>query len=313
MQSNFRRLLPVLTLTVLTTFTACIKEASSFPEPDNAAEVKIHADDQNNVSTELDAIATEADVALESDTYFSGRMQSAQNTTSICGAAAVADTFNDQKSITITYNGNNCTGTNFRTGTVVLSMPSSVHWRDTGASVTVRFQNLKIRHLSDNKSITINGTETLTNVGGGLLIHLATLRTVTHIITSSNLSITFDDDTQRTWQVARKRVFTYDNGVVLSISGIGISGTISNAAEWGTNRFGHSFTTSITNALVFRENCAWRLTAGEIKHQGFATATATFGLNDIGAPTPCPGAGKYYYKLVWTGLGGNSFSTIISY
>lgn len=312
MQLNFR-LLPVLTLAVITTFSSCMKETAPFSEADNSTEVKTHTEDQNTISTEMDAVANDANVALESDTYFAGRLQSPQNTNSVCGATAVADTTSNPRTITITYNGNNCAGTNLRTGTVVLSMAAGVRWRNAGAALTVTIQNLKIKRLNDNKSITINGAQTFTNVSGGLLMNLANLQTIIHTITSSNMSITFDDGTQRAWQVARKRVFSSNNGGTLTITGIGTSGSVTNAAEWGTNRFGHAFTTSITEPLIFRQDCNGRLTSGQIKHEGFATATATFGLNSSGVPTACPGTGSYYYKLVWTGPGGNSFSTILSY
>ncbi|HRF19588.1 MAG TPA: hypothetical protein PK977_15540, partial [Chitinophagaceae bacterium] len=71
------------------------------------------------------------------------------------------------------------------------------------------------------------------------------LNTITHTITSSNMSVTFDDNTQRTWQVARQRVFTYNNGVVITVTGMHAANGITGIAEWGTNRFGNFFTTSI--------------------------------------------------------------------
>lgn len=312
MQLNFR-LLPLVTVVLIATFSSCQKEAATSPDTDNAAEVKTHTDDQNSVSSELDAIANDANAMLETNTYFGGRVQSPPVVNTICGATAVADTTGNPRTITITYNGNNCAGTALRTGTVILSMPAGVHWHNAGAALTVTMQNLKIKRLNDNKSITINGAQTLTNVSGGLLANLSTLQTITHTLTSSNMSITFDNGTQRTWQVAHKRVLTYNNGIVLTVTGIGSSGPLTNVAEWGTNGFGHAFTTSITNALVVRQDCDWRLTAGEIQHQGFAAATVSFGLNSAGVPTGCPGTGHYYYKLTWTGPAGNGFSTIQPY
>jgi len=41
---------------------------------------------------------------------------------------------------------------------IVLSMAQGVRWRDAGAQLNISFQNFKITRLSDNKSITINGT-----------------------------------------------------------------------------------------------------------------------------------------------------------
>ena len=295
-------------------FTACKKESSTPQQTDVATEVQGHADDQNQISGGLDDVANDADVALESSANFSGRFQQGADVASVCGATTVVDTASNPHTITITYNGNNCQGTAYRTGTVIISMPKDSKWKNAGATITVSIQNLKIKRLSDNKSVTINGTHTITNVNGGLLRDLPTAQGgIMHTITSNNMSITFDDGSQRSWQVARKREFNYSGGIVMSVRGIGTVGTNTSVAEWGTNRFGHAFTTSITQPIVIRQDCNFRITAGEIKHEGFATATITFGLNASGQPTTCPGTGNYYYKLTWTGPNGGSVSAILPY
>lgn len=296
-------------------FTACKKEGSSpQTQPDMATEVQGQADDQTQISSGMDDVANDADAALEVNPNFSGRMEQGANTSGLCGATTVVDSASNPRTITITYSGNNCQGNASRTGTVVISMNKDMRWKNAGASITVTFQNLKIKRLSDNKSITINGSQTITNVNGGLLRDLPSAQGgIVHTITSNNMSITFDDGSQRTWQVSRKREFNYNNGIVLSIRGTGTVGTSTNVAEWGTNRFGHAFATSITQALVFRQDCNGRLTAGEIKHDGYATSTLTFGLNAAGQPTTCPATGGYYYKLVWTGPNGNTVSAILPY
>jgi hypothetical protein len=305
------RLMSVLTLAAIVTFTSCKKDDKN--TTDYSSEVATHSDDQNRISTELDNVANEANVALESDAAFSGKMQDIQNINVICGASTVVDTLSNPRTITITYNGLNCSGTHMRTGTVILSMPAGVRWKNAGAVLTVTFQNFKIKRVSDNKSITINGIQHHTNVTGGLLFQLANLSNIIHTIQSSNMSITFDDNTQRTWQIARKRTFTYNNGIVLQIDGTHTAGTNSHIAEWGHNRFGHAFTTSVTQPLTFRQDCAGRLTSGELKHEGFATSVVKFGLDSTGNPTTCPGSGNYYYKITWTGPGGNSQTAIFPY
>ena len=308
------RSLSVFAFSLAVIFTACKKDNSSQQsQTELATEVQDHADDQTQISSSMDDVANDADLALETSASFTGRLQQDANTASFCGATAVADTTSNPRTITITYSGNNCQGTAYRTGTVVLSMPKDTKWRNAGATITASFQNLKIKRLADNKSITINGSQNITNVKGGLLRDLPTLQSIVHTISSGNMSITFDDGSQRTWQVSRKREFNYDNGVVLSIRGTGNVGTATNVAEWGANRFGHAFTTSITQPLVFRQDCNGRLTSGEVKHEGFATATVAFGLNASGQPTACPGTGNYYYKLTWTVPNGNTASVILPY
>ena len=304
-------LLSTTFLLFVSIFTACKKDDAPAGDT-NAAEVAVQSDDQARFSSEVDAVANDADLALESSANFAGRMNSIQ--TIICDATLVFDTLSNPRTITITYNGGNCWGTRTRTGAVVLSMAQGVHWKDAGAALTVTFQNLKITRVIDNKSITINGSQTYTNVSGGLLINLPTLQTITHAITSSNLSVTFDDNTQRTWQVAKQRVFTYSNGVVITTTGTHQDGSAVNIAEWGTNRFGHTFASATLQPLVIRQDCDFRLVSGEVKHTTqLVTATATFGLDATGTPTSCPGSGHYYFKVVWTGTNGTSATVILPY
>jgi len=258
-------------------------------------------------------VANDADATLEVSASFTGRLDRV-HTNIICDATVAFDTTADPLTATITYNGTNCLGTRTRTGVVVLSMAKGVHWKDANAAINVTFQNFKVTRLSDNKSITINGTMTYTNVSGGLLINLASLGTVTHSITSSNMSVTFDDNTQRTWQVAKERTFSYDNGVVISTSGTHTDGSVTHIAEWGTNRLGHTFTSSTVEPIVIRQDCNWRVVSGQIKHTtALVTAVATFGLDAAGNATSCPGTGHYYFKIVWTGPGGNSLTLIMPY
>jgi hypothetical protein len=301
--------LPVFIFSLVFILTACKKESSTV---DYTAELSTQSDDESQFSSETDAVANDADVALESSTYFTARTDRTQ--TLICDASIAVDTVSNPRTITITYNGTNCIGNRTRTGAIIISMAAGVHWKDAGAAITVTYQNLKITRVADNKSITINGSHTVTNESGGLLYNLPNLGTITHTITSSNMSVTLGDNTQRVWQVARQRVFTYSNGVVITITGTHTDGSNTHIAEWGTNREGHTFATSILEPLVIRQDCSFRLVSGEVKHTlEHANATATFGLDVSGNPTTCPGTGHYYFKVAWTGAAGNTHSVILPY
>ena len=304
-------LLSAAVLFLVAAFTACKKETS--PSNNNTEEASVQSDDQARFSSEMEATANDADAALETSSSFSGRYNQVQ-TPIICDASLVYDSVSNPRTITITYNGSNCWGSRTRTGTIILSMAQGIHWKDAGAAITITFQNLKITRVSDNKSITLNGSETYTNVSGGLLFNLPNLTSITHTITSSNMSVTFEDNTQRTWQVAKQRVFTYNSGVVITTTGTHTDGATTNIAEWGTNRFGHAFASSTVQPLVIRQDCSFRLVSGEVKHTTpLITATATFGLDANGVPTSCPGTGHYYFKVIWTGANGNSLTVIMPY
>ena len=300
-------------------FTACKKDENNSKNDDSTdTEVAVQSNDQSRFSSEIDAAVNDADFSMENAAGFTSRISQGQSLLpdSVCDANIAVDVASDPKTITITYNGGNCLGTRTRTGSVVIAMAQGVKWSDPGAHVTLTFHDLKITRVSDNKSITINGTQTYTNVSGGLLINLLSLGTITHLITSSNMSITFDDGTQRTWNVAKQRVYSFAGAnVSVTVSGTHTEGTVTNIAEWGTNRLGHAFTSSTVQPVVIRSDCDFRIVSGEIKHTlPHVSADATFGLDSSGNPTSCPGAGgHYYFKIVYTGSGGNTITLIMPY
>jgi len=270
------------------------------------------SDDQNQFAAQIDATSNETNAVLEASGTLAAKGEEVQGV--VCNATVVVDSANATRTITITYNGADCLNGFTRTGTVLVSIPSGVHWKNAGAAITVQYQNVVVKRISDNKSITINGSHVITNVSGGLLINLPNLTSITHTITSDGMTVTFPNGMQRTWKVAKQRVFTYSGGVVITTTGLHIDGAVSGIAEWGTNRYGRSFTSIITKPLVIKQDCSFRLTSGEIKHVvPVFTATATFGLNANGEATTCPGTGHYYCKVLWVGAGGNSHTVIFPY
>jgi hypothetical protein len=252
MQSKIRLITATFLLSAVV-FVSCKKTDTNPVTTDQTTELSTQADDQSRVSTEVDAIANDGNIVLESNAAFNGKIENTLGT--LCNATTVADSSNGTKKITVTYNGLNCSGTRFFTGVVVLSMPQATHWKDAGAVLTVNIQQLKITRVRDNKSIIINGTHTITNVTGGRLSDLASRGSITHTIIGANLSVTFDNGTQRTWQVAKQRVFTYNNGIVITTTGTHTDGAVSGISEWGTNRFGNTFVTAISQPMVIRQDC----------------------------------------------------------
>src|SRR5580765_5612124 len=104
-------LLSIITLSLAVCFTACKKEVGSSNSND---EVSRHSEDQTQFSGDVDAVANDANLALESSASFSGRQDQTQSV--ICNATVVLDTLSNPRTITITYNGLNCFGTETRTG-----------------------------------------------------------------------------------------------------------------------------------------------------------------------------------------------------
>jgi hypothetical protein len=307
----------VLTLSVFVflmtlVIVSCQKNDKGSDNTNYDTEATVQSDDQSNFSGQIDQLSTDASVILESNGSFAGRLTDVL--AGVCNANFTLDSSGGTRTITIVYNGNNCLGTHSRIGTVTVSMPGATRWKNVGAAVTVTYTNLVIKRLIDNKSITINGSQTITNVSGGLIINYPATTSVTHSITSAGMSIKFDDNTTRTWQIARQHVITYNNGLVVTVTGTHTEGTVTRVAEWGTNRLGRAFTSAITEPLIFRQDCGFRLTSGQITHTlPVFSASATFGLNAAGSPTTCPGTGSYYCKVIWTGLNSNTHTVIFPY
>ncbi len=313
MKSRFRLIAAVIVM-MSVAFVSCKKESTATTTTtttDDATQFSVQSDDQSRFFGEIDAVANDANIVMESNASFNGRVENVLGT--LCNATTVTDTTGSTKKITVTYNGLSCEQNRFVTGVVVLSMAKEMHWKDAGAVLTVAVQNLKITRVKDEKSITINGTKTITNVTGGRLSDLSGNKVITHTITSAGMTVTFDDSTQRTWQVAKQRVFTFSNGIVITTTGTHTDGTVSGISEWGTNRFGNAFVATINQPLVVRQDCKFRLVSGQVTHSVLAaTIVVTFGLDATGVATTCP-IGSYYFKLVWTSKGGLTKTVIMLY
>lgn len=289
----------IAALALSVSFLSCKKADTNSDNTD----LVTHSDDQSTVATGTDEIANDVNATIDNTAAFNGIVGSVDGITGLpCNATAVLDSANGLRRITITFNGPNCTNTRTRVGVILLTMPLTQHWKDAGAVVTINVQNLKITRISDGKSIVVNGTILATNVSGGRLRDLSSLGIIVHTITSSGVTVTFDNNTQRTWQIAKKRTFTYNNGVVITTIGTHTEGSVTGISEWGTNRFGNDFITIISQPMVIREDCNWRLVSGQVTHNRLlATVVVTFGLDSAGNPVTCP-SGTFYMKIVWTNL-----------
>ena len=314
-----------------TVLFACKKSSSdSSPATMSNSDLQTQSDDQARVSTESDAAFDDINTVMNNQASVTGssetptvrygvRTEGGPDTlksSPVCDAIVTVDTTSDPRVLTIIYNGKGCGFNRKRTGTVTVSIPAGVRWRDKGAQVTVTF-NLTITRVTDGKSIKLSGSHLYTDVTGGNIFALSasTPGPIVHTVTSSNMAITFDNGAQRTWNVARSRSYSYNNGLVVSLSGTHSEGSITGISEWGTNRFGNSFTAAITQPLVVQQSCSWQLTSGEYTLNNAAgNTTLTFGLDATGAATGCPvQGGSYYFKLVYTSNANKTYTLILPY
>ena len=278
-------------------------------EADLTSDVTVQSDDQAMFSEENDAISNEANLVVEGDMSL-GRTTNGP----ICDATITRDSTATTKGVTITYNDTaTCSPRRKRTGVIKISMARNTRWRDVNATITIDFINYKVTRVRDNKSVVLNGTKTITNQTGGLLRNLATRGPIVHLINSTGMNATFDNATSRQWQIAKKRTFTVNSGLVISTTGTHTDGSNNDISVWGTNRLGQQFATRIITPMVVREDCNFRLVSGKIEHTKITRPiTVTFGLDKNGMPVSCP-AGMYYYKAEWTTAAGVARSVILPY
>jgi hypothetical protein len=304
----------------------------------SAAELQTSADDQQQVSYESDNITDDVNNALNasysaSNTFSlsaatasgrlttfgggngSGVVDSAVNCPAICDATITYADSNGIRSLTITYNGTGCNFYHSRSGSITITIPDTVRWRDAGAQVTITLNKVTITRTWDKKVIVLNGTKVYTNLTGGLLGSITgTQNTITHSITG-NMSITFPNGQVRTWSESKQRVWSYNDGFVATTTGTH-SDSLGNSdvAEWGVDRYGTSFESEISQPKVIAESCDWRLTSGQntVLRSDNIQLVITYGLDSTGASTTCPGSGTYYYKIVVT-KGSLTYTYILPY
>jgi hypothetical protein len=289
-------------------FTACKKTAAS-GSSNTTDSAQVQSNDEAMANKETDDATNDATGAIEgTGGTLSARPDSASPIFAFfpCDASITFDTTTaPTRSIVITYNGSNCSGTRTRTGSVTISYPDTLHWRNAGATITITYDSLLITRIADGKTLLINGSVTYTNVSGGLLVNLSNGNSITHTITG-NLDLTFANTTQRSWTITKQRVFTYNDGIVITTTGIGTNGI----AEAGINRYGNQFTSAITEPRVIEQSCEFRLVSGQTLYTGpNAIVTTTFGLNAAGDPVSACPIGFFYYKQLWT-INGKTYTFI---
>ena len=285
-------------------FAGCKKNATDTTTESTADQQQMAADEHtNNVETQNslnevnDAIGT---------TGFG-------KTGAVYGAVVTVDTTG--KKITIVYNGNNKNNTRTRTGQIVIQLTNGSHWKDSGAQITTTYTVFKITNNSTSKSMTFDGVITVTNQTGG---HVFVNAKVVHLASSRGFKITFDDASQRTWNLERKRTFTNNAGVFsVTEEGAGSADGNSGLLAWGQNRKGDNFYTQIATPIIYNTifsiKCPDDIMSGEKIHiVPGARLSVTYGLDASGDPVTgsnCPTS----LRVNWTNAAGKAKSILITY
>lgn len=302
----------VLVLSLGLLFTACKKKTDTVT-PDDSSQQTTTASDQSNASAESDQAVNDANVVLGGSST-NGRLDG--NAAVIAGATIDTSGYANGMYV-INYNGNNADGTRNRTGSITLHR-TVARWSVPGSVLTITFNNYKVTRLSTGKSITLNGTKTVTNVSSASYTYwnlpMDGVTSIDHKVRGS-LTITFDDGTIRAWSVARHRKVTRTNtfAYTLALSGDTSVSGFSSIESWGVNRKGENFYGSTTSPIVFSTSCYGEPISGVYVHEGIArTLTVTFGVNadgTVNTSANCP----YGLKLDWINAAGTAKDLVVAY
>jgi hypothetical protein len=262
---------------------------------------------QEQSSDEQDVSATTNETDDDINTIMSNTSLKSTTVTNLPCNVTIDSSLIANKKMTITFHGDNCKGTRTRTGSIETTLTNGSHWKDAGAVLTVKFNNLVITRKSTGKSITLNGTKTYTNITGGLVKNIGfegTPSIITHTIASSDMKFTFPNGSERNWNIARIRTYTkVNNYLVVTTSGFGEAGGHTNLVTWGTNRRGVEFYTEINTPVVESEACDYNPSSGvKIHYLSARTVTVTYGV-DMNGNAVTEGCADYY-KASWDVVNG---------
>ncbi|HNW98072.1 MAG TPA: hypothetical protein PKK00_06645 [Bacteroidales bacterium] len=302
MKTNFFKLVVIFTAAVALSISGCKKDRDENDETNSNSLQQLSKD-------EVAIENATGDVLKDANSVLSGNSGKAISQLPCNVTIDSTSIVNDTIIYSITYNGLNCAGNLYRVGNAQVKKNINTHWCDAGAKVTISLINLKITRVSDQKWVILNGTKTYENVTGGFLIQLGTAYTTIIHKAIGTLQATFDDNTTRTWNLARQITYTGTIGLyVITEDGLGSADGYDNLVCWGKNRDDNHFYTQITTSTVFKQACGWDPCSGVKVHQipddQNKKATVTFGYdntNQLITNGDCPTR----FRLDWEMNGTN--------
>lgn len=220
-----------------------------------------------------------------------------------CGSTLDSTIYvNDTMYYYLDFDGLNCNHTLYRRGKAIVRTDMSAIWPQANATVHVELTNFKVTRLATGRWLIFDGFHDNTNISGGRLIHLGNgLDSIEHHIDGA-VNVTFMDNTTKTWQVARAKLFTGTYPALnLETWGYGVDGEYDDLVVWGVNRLGNNFYTQITLPIERRSACQWKPSAGIKIHTLPASSlilTLTFGFDENNIPIQ-PGDCAEKFKLEW--------------
>ncbi len=296
MKKQLFKLSFLLIAAIALVITGCKKDDTTDPGTNGSTSIQEISQDDN----ELQQI--DDDINLDIEIMLTGGGLKSINWLPCNATIDSANVVNDSITYYITYHGLNCPETLYRTGKVEVKKKVGTHWYSEGATVLVKIINLQVTKVATQKTKIINGVKTHKNVTGGLLVQLG--YGITHIVhrTWGFITVNFEDGTNRTWNIARKRTYSGSLGqFVIGVDGFGKVGEYTDLVTWGVARNGHQFYISTPQPVRYKQNCNFKPVKGISTINIPSTdkgATLTYGYDNNNQPI-VPPACPTKYKVDW--------------
>ena len=309
--------LAIATIAFAITFTACKKD-----KDDPGDDLKV-GNDNAKFQADMDQSLNDINEAF-SKSSLSFKVASPADVQAPweppCGSSADTSLLDTDKQITFTFDGTTSCNNRVRSGVIVAKLINGNRWQDQGAVLKITFNNFSVNHLSTSLLFTYNGTKTITNVNGGLVRNLSSgSGSVVHKV-RGNITLTFDNGTERNWWIARRNTYDFNGGNPRFTSAgdtlVADSDSllaVMPATTGGTNRFGNTFLYRAPIDIVSLANCGWDepVQGQRIHFYNNRRVTVTFGVNQLG--NSAGGDCAYGFKIEWLRYNGQIGTAVIAY
>lgn len=244
--------------------------------------------------------------------------------------ASIDTTQNTIGLITIYYGGQEPDGTKGRSGSIAIQQTMKggkpVPWGTAGTTDSIYFGTVnspgyEIFFLTNNTSIRLTGTATVTNITGGLLQNVTTGDSLAEMVRAS-ISFTYNDNVTivqlYSWYLNQHRTFTKPDTVLYASTWADtVINGIKNVATWGTTRAGESFYSSLTAPIVQNISnlkLSYNPLSGAKAIENIAEPIlSTYGVDQQGNPVKINSATPYGYVMTWINNGGQAQAVVPYY
>jgi hypothetical protein len=283
--------------------TSCTKKSSDIPPPVPEvipdSQLVSFFEDQLYVWTQANSLISLMNNCVATSAAASG--EQAVPFQLPCDASLRVDSDTLESYVQLSFDGSDCGGPYTRNGYVLMIVDVRAPWNTANTEALLYFDNLEITRKSDGKKITVNGTAAYINLTGGLIHMLSAGNSISHLLDPVGLWVRFDDGEERLYHGRKQITYRVDNGMEITLEGLSEVNGVTNVLAHGSDRNGDNFVISVEAPLVFSETCDYRLTAGRVDYQAVGMdGNVTFGVDEEGNPSPCPGQGNpYYFQADW--------------